>query len=63
MGTRIASLWKGESYTTGKMSSPTGFNIPAGHVVTVAIVRNEKHVEGDKLPTAFIEIWDEKPQS
>lgn len=61
MGIRIASLWKhekdGKSYTTGKMSSPCGMNIPAGAEVTVAIVRNEDKTPGDKRPDAFIEIW------
>jgi len=64
VGTRIASVWKhekdGKSYTTGKMSSPCGINIPAGVEVTVAIVRNDKKTPDNNQPDAFIEIWETK---
>ena len=66
MGIRIASVWKhekdGKSYTTGKMSSPAGINIPAGVEVTVAVVRNESKTPGDNKPDAFLEIWEDRQQ-
>jgi len=63
MGIRIGAVWtredpEGAKVTTGEMSCPCGINIPAGTKIMVSIVRNQKHVEGDKLPHAYIEAWE-----
>jgi hypothetical protein len=62
MGIRIAALWKstgddGVKRTTGKLSSPCGINLPPNQPLNIAVVHNDKKVDGDKQPDAFIEIW------
>jgi hypothetical protein len=65
MGVRIAALWKGvdeggTKRTTGKLSSPCGINLPPNQPLNIAVVHNDKKVEGDKQPDAFIEVWTPK---
>lgn len=62
MGTRIGCTWTktnddGSLKTTGELSSPAGINVPAGQKIPIMLVRNEKHVEGDRLPQYYVETW------
>jgi len=62
MGVRIGSVWTktnedGSKTTNGEMNCPCGINIPAGVSAKISIIANEKHQQGDNLPSGFIEVW------
>ncbi|MCX7024589.1 MAG: hypothetical protein NT080_08205 [Spirochaetes bacterium] len=63
---RIAALWKhdesGRRWISGEISSDVGICLHAGAKLLCKIVKNEKKVQGDKVPDAYLEVWFPRPR-